>query len=68
MHCAPTGEVHTAWIPVKYAVVDKVLSIKIGDTWKHGFKVLEVYQTVWTREDAADARNNQKRFDYVLGN
>lgn len=51
---------HLAWIPEKYAVLQKYLEIKMNDTWENGWKVTMV-GTTRREESEAVARSNDYR-------
>lgn len=35
--------IQVSWIPEKYAIVNKVLELKMPDGWENGWTVMEVY-------------------------
>jgi len=32
-----------AWIPSTYAVINKIIKIKVNGSWENGWKVIDVY-------------------------
>jgi hypothetical protein len=64
-----TRRTDVVWIPTQFAVQGKRLQVRPTPEadFEDGWVVAEVYLTVWTQDDANNARKNQKRFDEVLG-
>lgn len=69
LHHPTEGSVHIAWIPTKFAVVGRNVSIKMAkdSEWIHGWVVREVYLGSRTDTEINDGRQDHKRFEYVLG-
>jgi hypothetical protein len=57
---------HTAFLPSEKAKLGKALDIELGGKWIKGFVIDFVGSTV-TIDDVDKARENLKRFQWVLG-
>lgn len=49
-----------SWIPAKFAVVGKVLKLKLGGVWVDGWVVVEVWPLVRTEEYLPDPHREIK--------
>lgn len=54
---------HMAWIPTKFAVMNKFIKIKKDDkTWEDGWEVIAISQGTITVEDATETAKSNKKF------
>tara|TARA_R110002074_G_scaffold32309_4_gene90233 strand:- start:14466 stop:14699 length:234 start_codon:yes stop_codon:yes gene_type:complete len=54
---------HTAWIPSKFAVLNKFIKIKKSDkSWEDGWEVIYVSQGTRTVEDVTETAKSNKKF------
>jgi len=44
-YLAKANKRHIAWIPTKYAIINKIIKIELDGVWDNGWKVVEVYNT-----------------------
>jgi hypothetical protein len=57
---------HVAYLPSEKAKVGKAVDVELGGKWVEGF-VIESMGTSVTIEDVDKARENLKRYQWVLG-
>jgi hypothetical protein len=60
-------KLQVAWIPEKYAIIDKILKLKVNNTWQNGWKVYAVYNSTKTEESLEKHEQVYRDFKITLG-